>query len=576
MAFYLIIALMFVQIPVGQLSQFLVRDVADQSLLAVDRTNEERIQILIQLTLIQAGFWFVGQILWKVRELLNWYCFMRGTLNLRLKFYRHLHHLPLSFLKQRPPGEHLYRATSDIMSNHNDPFDAGLMGMVAWTVWPTLETIYTLAWAGFFLYLVDPWLVALLVLYIIPYFYTAHRMISLQRKAGTHQAYTFAEETAVLRDSIGGLRALKAMGQSLYQRKKVLNITNRASKASLRFQFLQIVSNDVAIWSVRWFFTSLLYMYITIRVVRGEATVGEWLATPLIVEGARGPIERLVATLQSIRIWTINGQRVMQTMAVLPELKDRDQSMKLPPIVGKIEFDNVSLQYDDSRTTLKNISLTIQPGEVIGIVGPSGAGKSTLLSALLRLYPLTEGQIKVDGHDITEIKLQTFLDQCAVIPQNTYLYDGTLRDNFRFAKKNATDEEMMQALQDADALSIFETHPDGLDTLVGDASTLSGGERQRIGVARALIRDPKIMILDEATANLDPNVEDQLLRTLNRHFKGKTVLIVAHRLKAISNCDRIIVLQDGKISSIGNHLELLKKNSWYATSWQEQQEGAVV
>jgi ABC-type multidrug transport system fused ATPase/permease subunit len=563
----LISALMLIQVPVEQLSLFLVRDVTDQALLATDRTTAERLGILLQIMLIQAGLWLAGDLLWKWRELLNWYLFMRGTFDLRLAFFKHLHSLPLRFLRLRPPGEHLYRATSDIMTNHNDPFDLGLMGMVAWTVLPIVETIYTLGWAGFFLYQVDPWLAWAVAFYLIPYGYAAHVSTGWLRHVSTEVAYGNAAETALMRDSIGGLRAAKSMGKALHQRHRFTEIVNRLTKLRIKNAAIAITGGEVVQWLVRWGFTSALYLYLAYRVIQGETTIGSWLATFAIVESARVPVERLVGAIQSIRIWTVNGQRVLQTMTVEPDLPDQRGATPMPTVQGAIRFEGVSLDYDEGRRALDRIDLEITPGESVGFVGPSGAGKSSLLNLLLRLYAPTEGRILVDGADLRSVRIADFRGHCAVVPQSTFLYDGTLRENLLFGNPHADDEAMEQALLEAGAGSLLER---GLDYPVGDASTLSGGERQRVGIARALLRDPSVLILDEATANLDPETEAHVLTTLESLFPGRTTLVVAHRLKAVRRCDRIVVMREGRIAAVGTHATLLDQDPWYRQVWEDQ------
>lgn len=593
----LISALMLVQIPAGQLSAFLVRDITDQALLAVDKTVPERMSALVAFMVAQTGFWLLGDLLWKFRELLNWYLFMRGTFDLRIAFYNHLHRLPMSFLRLRPPGENLFRATSDIMTNHNDPFDLGLMGMVAWTVLPIVETVYTLAWAAFFLSLVDPWLALAVAGYAVPYSLVAHWRMSVQRKAATERAFMNAREVAVRRDSIGGLRSLKSMGKALFQRVKYADIVLKSSRLDLKTRWIENVnssetwlasglpdSGSLALNSVRsagimplvtLAFNALLMIYLSLRVVRGEVTVGEWTASLLIVEGARSPIERLVGAIQSIRIWTINGQRVMQTLTVEPELQDRAEAPTMPPIAGAIDYKGLVLEYEQGRRALDGITLSLKPGEVVGFVGPSGAGKTSMINVLLRLYAPSAGSVEVDGLNVRDVQLDSFLGQVALVPQTTFLYDGTIRDNVLFGNPLANDAEIEAALRGAGAGPLLDRLGDGLDYEVGDASTLSGGEKQRVGIARALVRNPRILVLDEATANLDPHTEEGVLETLESLYPGRTVLVVAHRLKAVRRCHRIVVMDQGEIVDEGSHEELLERNPWYRQVYEDQTTGVA-
>lgn len=567
--FALSLLVMFIQIPAGQLSLFLVRDLTDQALLATDRTVDERMSLMIRIMLAQAAFWLLGDLMWKKREILGWYVMMRGTLDLRLHFYRHLHRLPMQFLRKRPPGEHFYRATSDMMSNHNKHDDPGLMGMIRWTVEPSLETIYTLLWASIFLYIIDPVLALLLIFYAVPFAAVAQWVIGKLRRAAMARAYGNATENAHLRDSIAGLRAIKSMGRTLYQRRRFATTAIRTRRAILWAEYWSLI-NGVMTWLVRWIFNSGIYIYITVRVLQGEATIGEWLATFALVESARQPIERFIAIFQSIRIWTVNGQRVLQTLTVEPDPVDEPEASDPGLLSGDLELRSVSLEYDEGIRALSEVSLKIRPGEQVGFVGPSGAGKSTVLYTILRLYSPTEGEILVDGKNLDGLKRDRYLAQVAYVPQMTMLFDGTVREAIQFGLREATDEQIWKALEEADVADVIRAKPEGLDYRVGDASTLSGGEKQRLGIARAVIREPKILVLDEATANLDPATEDQILKTLQKVSQGRTTLTVAHRLKAVQHCDRIVVMDGGAVVDQGSHEELLARPGWYRDRWQEQ------
>ena len=234
------------------------------------------------------------------------------------------------------------------------------------------------------------------------------------------------------------------------------------------------------------------------------------------------------------------------------------------PIDGNITFEHVSFGYTAYNPVLKDISLEIKPGEMIGIVGHSGVGKSTMINLIMRLYDPTSGSIKIDGTDLRDMTSKGLHDQMGVVLQETFLFNGTVLENIAYSKPDATFEEIIQAAKTADCHDFITRLPDGYNTYVGEKGyNLSGGERQRVAIARAILRDPKILILDEATASLDTQTEKQIQTALDRLIKGRTTIAIAHRLSTLSNADRLIVLDKGKLVEMGSHTELMKKHGVY-------------
>ncbi|GAV14410.1 lipid A export ATP-binding/permease protein MsbA [Paenibacillus sp. NAIST15-1] len=265
--------------------------------------------------------------------------------------------------------------------------------------------------------------------------------------------------------------------------------------------------------------------------------------------------------------------RIFEIIDMKPEVPDREQAMALPSVRGAVQFENISYGYEKHRPVLKELTLAVQPGEMIGIVGHSGAGKSTLIHLLCRFYDPYSGLIRIDGIDIRDMKQESLRQHIGVVLQETFLFDGSVAQNIAYAKPDASPEEIMRAAKIANAHDFIIRMPDGYDTRVGErGARLSGGEKQRIAIARAILHDPAILILDEATASVDTATERQIQEAMMRLIRGRTTFAIAHRLSTLRHATRIIVLDQGRLVEVGSHDQLLSQNGVYAKLVQAQQE----
>lgn len=589
-------------VPLAQLVVFLTRDLTNQVLNSAALTAPQRWDAVVHILWMQAGFWLVSNILSVWREVIEWYVSMRATLDLRLRYYHHLLKLSMATLSQRPPGEHLYRATADMVSmfrvgnrvetstpagqvppdskevqltyyysNDVDPYDPGVMGIFSRTMPLFLETSYSLAWGCFLLWLIDPVISLLLVAYIVPFGYFSYRAFEKVQAAGFEFKSGVENETAVLRDSIAGLRAVASAGRLPFQRLKFFVAAGGARSAGVRLAGKLVQTQGLLQQGMRWTFTVVVYLYLARRIILGQATIGDWVATALLIEAAQMPLQNLVQLFQLVKMQLVPVRRILETLDTEPQLLDKPNAKKLAGVDGGIEFDSVQFAYREGEPVLRDLNLSIKPGEYLGIVGPSGAGKSSIINLCLRLYGADSGAVLVDGQDVQDVAVESYLRHVACVPQSTFLYQGTLADNIRFGLPEATDDQILDALRLAGADEFVSRRSEGLEALVGDRSGLSGGERQRIGIARAIVRDPKILFLDEATSALDPETEAKVLETIEKVRKGRTVVAVAHRLKAVQTCDRIIVLGGGQIVQSGTHAELVATPGPYRDLWLRQE-----
>ncbi|CAN5490240.1 ABC transporter ATP-binding protein [soil metagenome] len=597
--FVLGICLLLLAVPLGQFALFLTRDVTNRALLATGLTSDQRWATVVHIVSLQAAFWFASAVLSTWREVLEWYTSMRSTFDLRLAFYRHLHRLPLSFLSRRAPGEHLFRATTDMVSsfrvaarapiptasggspldskeiaiatysNDVDPYDPGMMGMITRTVPMMVETVYALGWGAALLALIDPVLSVALLLYIVPFTLISQKAFNRLRLTAFSLKARTEYETGVLRDGIAGMRTLKSFGRLAWGRKRYFEAgANTRRRGIQQFYEMALAQNGLQM-GMKWAFSVGIYVYLAYRVMQGKATIGDWVATFLLVESAQAPLENLVQLLQVVRMQIVPAQRIQETLDQPATLADRPEASSVPPVAGSLRFEGVHLAYGD-RPAVRGIDFEVRPGEYIGIVGPSGAGKSSLVALALRLYGADAGRVTVDGHDVREVRLQGLLDQIGVVPQHTAVFSGSVRENVLWGEPQATEAQLAHALDISGVAAFAARFTAGIDTEIEEGGGLSGGERQRIGIARALVRRPRILFLDEATASLDPATEDAVLRSVDALRGETTIVSIAHRLKAVAGCDRILVLAEGRIVQTGTHAELVQTEGLYRRLWQDQ------
>jgi ATP-binding cassette, subfamily B, bacterial len=560
----LAILMLLVGQPLAKISLFLTKYLTDDAVLASDKPTDDRLRLLWIYLGIQVALWLGGYILTKIGEVMRWFIESRVALDLKKHFYDHLHRLPLSFFQKRPVGEHMWRGTTEIS------WGGGIVYLIAMVPIKLVEILYDMFWAVLLMSLIDRRLALAVLLYMVPFTLAKTFLVNRLRRADFALRDRNQNEAAVLRDSLAGLRTVKSCGRRRRQLGQYIGRVIRTRRMEIRRWWINLSVEEGVIFPLQFAFDKAVWLYIAWEVIRGNLTIGDWLVLFAMVREFRVRTQYLIIFVQNIRLQLVSGQRLLQTLDVPPTIADAPDAARLSDLSGRIAFENVTFGYRTDTPVLKNVSFTLEPGTKAAFVGPSGAGKSTILSLLLRLHDPIDGRVTVDGQDMKAVALDTYLERVGVVPQATFLFTDTIAGNLRYGRLDATDDELRRAAEAADIAAFIAALPHGYETVLTAGTHLSGGQKQRLGIARALVRGPRVLILDEATANLDPHAEAAVLSTLRRAGAGRTVVSVAHRLRAIADADIIFVLHDGEIVDRGTHAELVSRPGLYRDMWAEQ------
>jgi len=478
---------------------------------------------------------------------------LRIIADLREKLYNHLQTLSLSFFTRMPTGILISRITNDVNL---------IQGSVSSTITGLLKDAFTIIFLVGVVFYRD-WKLAIIAfiifpLAIIPIKEFGKRMRKFARKGQQRIGLL----TTLLHETITGNRIVKAFNMEDYENRRFAEENERLFKTFLKrvrvralsaplMEFLGGIAAAIIIWVGGY------------SVVRGELTPGTFFSFLAALFMLYAPIRDLSKVNLEIQEGLAGATRVFELLDTTPEIKEIEGAVSLPPISKKIDFQKVNFKYDE-EIILKDISFQVKVGEVIALVGMSGAGKTSLVNLLPRFYDVEKGQILIDDHDIRKVTLKSIRDQIGLVTQQTILFNDTVRNNIAYGSPKCSEREIMEAAQAANAHEFIQRLPQAYDTIIGEQGVkLSGGERQRLSIARALLKNAPILILDEATSSLDSDSETEVQKALERLMKGRTVFVIAHRLSTIRNAHRIVVLSGGQIVEEGTHEELMTANGEY-------------
>lgn len=390
------------------------------------------------------------------------------------------------------------------------------------------------------------------------------------RKTGGRIQECTADITSVLQESVASARVIKSFVREDYEVDR-FDVENRANfRANMKNAQLMATLTPV-VELVAAIGVTMIIWYGGNNVINGTITAGSLVAFLTYAVNISNPIKRLTRVISNIQKALAAAQRVFMIIDMPEEIAESRDAKQLPEVSGKVEFQNVSFAYDDKGNVITDLSFSVKPGEVIAIVGPSGAGKSTIANLLPRFYDVNKGDIKIDGHSVREVTLDSLREQVGIVPQETMLFNGSVYNNILYGRLDATKEEIEAAAKAANAHDFIMQLTDGYETKLGDRGVnLSGGQRQRIAIARAILKNPRILILDEATSALDTESERVVQEALDRLMVGRTSFVIAHRLSTVKNADKILVLEKGNLVESGTHDELLALDGLYAHLYKIQ------
>ncbi|HIJ74861.1 MAG TPA: ABC transporter ATP-binding protein [Candidatus Hydrogenedentes bacterium] len=473
--------------------------------------------------------------------------------DLRTRLYEHMQQLSLSFFSSKQTGSLISRISSDTDR---------LWDFLAWGAVDFLLSMVTLAWLGTMLLLLD-WRLGLIMTAPLPIlFYAIYRYGFYMHRIFLRCWRKWSDMTAVLSDTIPGVRVVKAFNQEQREKER---FDRRNFDATRSFNKVHVTWTTF--WPVMWLFLHLMMIGVWVcavprvldmGVTGPYLTVGTFVAFILYMGMYVHPVEMITRMTFIINRATSSAHRVFEILDTEPEVRGTTEPVRLDPVQGRVQFENVSFAYDGVRQILRNMSFEVEPGEMIGLVGPSGAGKSTVTNLVARFYNINSGQILIDGVDICRLDLGHYRRQLGIVMQDPHLFHGSLLENIRYGVPDATLGDVIAAARAANAHDFICKLPHGYDTLVGERGhTLSGGERQRVSIARAVLSNPRILILDEATSSVDTETEHKIQDALERLIEGRTVFAIAHRLSTLRKAKRLLVIEDGQITEQGTHAELL-------------------
>lgn len=482
--------------------------------------------------------------------------------DMRKELFAHLQTLPFSYYDNTKTGHIMSRLVNDLRDvvelAHHGPED--------------LFISIVMLIGSFILLLRIEWRLTLIVFSFIPLilFFTMSKRVKMEN-AFRKLRSKLSDINAYLENSISGIRVVKAFTNERYEIKR-FNKNNEQYKDARKETYksmaeflsgINITTNvlNLVVISIGGYFA-----------YRGLITVGDLLAYTMFISYFTQPIRRMANLMQQLQEGMTGFERFVEVMNIKPDIVDKENAVELKDVKGHIQFKDVSFSYNNGgKQVLKDINIDIKPGKTVALVGPSGAGKTTLCHLIPRFYDIDSGAILIDGIDIRDIKLASLRKNIGIVQQDVFLFTGTIKENIAYGDPTKSDEEIIEAAKKASIHDFIMTLPNGYDTNIGEKGVkLSGGQKQRISIARVFLKNPPILILDEATSSLDNQTEILIQKSLDELAKGRTTLVIAHRLSTIKNADEIIVLTNNGIEERGSHEELLAKGGIYKELYESQ------
>ena len=484
----------------------------------------------------------------------------RIVADLRADLYRKIQLQSLAFFTKHPTGVLMSRITNDV---------GYIQGAVSEAVTALLKDSFTLLCLVIVIFYRD-WQLAIVAMFVFPLaVYPIAKFGQKMRQIATRAQVTLGSLTSLLQETISGTRIVKAFGMEAHENNRFSVENERLFRLSLKSISINAVSSPFMEFLGGLGISAIIF-YGGYQVIHGQSTPGTFFSFLTALIMLYEPVKRLTNVNNTIQQGIAGAERVFSIMDLVPDIRNRPDAVPLPRISREIEIRNVTFRYEEAPV-LKNINLRIRTGEAVAFVGMSGGGKTTLVNLIPRFYDVTDGMILIDGQDIRNVTIESLRGQIAIVTQQTILFNDTVRNNIAYGDISKTEDQIVEAAKAAHAHDFILRLPKGYETVIGEQGTkLSGGERQRISIARALLKNAPILILDEATSSLDSEAEIEVQDALENLMKGRTTLVIAHRLSTIRNADRIIVLVNGEIREEGTHETLLSRHGEYSRLYNMQ------